>query len=233
MLIPIRDTDLITADNLASMREYYEYRRQGGGYIYNGTPFHQAVLESYPNIVLTSQSNVFVGILFEICLFKSIVNAVIVHIMNENGYQYSNNKHEYIRRSLISKYFSHEMAIGKYDEGYDFLLMNNESGLRIDAKVYGTRIIGNSQSCSSYNLFVDQEQYNRHAADAYIQGFVINQINQLSFYVAGWKYRDELIAFPNARNPAYGISVPNLNNINDLVTIIYENNFNPAQYHPF
>ena len=184
-------------------------------------------------MILTSRSNVFVGILFEICLFKSIVNAVIERIKNENGYQNAYNKNEYIRQKLIASAFSHEMAVGKYDEGFDFLLMNYEGGIKIDAKVYGTRTNNNPQSCANYNLFVDQEQYNRHGADIYVQGFIINQINQLSFYVAGWKHRDDLVYFPNARNPAYGEAIANLNNMNELVDLIYENNFNFANYNPF
>ena len=82
MLIPITSIDLITADRLATTREYYEYRRQGEGYNYNGTTFHQAVNQKY-GLNLTSQSNVFAGILFELCLFKAIVNSVMTLIANE------------------------------------------------------------------------------------------------------------------------------------------------------
>lgn len=234
MLLPITREQIITADNLASIREYYEFRRQGDGYNYDGTALHSIVSSLY-QVNLISKSNIFFGMLFEICLFKGIVDTLVQKIIKENDYQHSYNKNEYIRQRLISIGFSHEIAIGRYDEGYDFLLKNNNTGdLRIDAKVYGTKIINSPQSCSNFNLYVDEEQYRRHGCDTYIQGFIINQSNHLSFYVAGWKHRSENFTyFPNAKNPAYGVKVTNLNNIGGLIDLIYQNNSQLANGNPF
>lgn len=124
MLIPITREQIITADNLASIREYYEFRRQGGSYNYNGTALHPIVSNMY-RVNLTSKSNILFGMLFEICLFKGIVDTLVQRIIKEPDYQDSYNTIEYIRQRLISVGFSHEVAIGRYDEGYDFLLKNN------------------------------------------------------------------------------------------------------------
>ena len=232
MLIPITSIDLITADRLATTREYYEYRRQGEGYNYNGTTFHQAVNQKY-GLNLTSQSNVFAGILFELCLFKAIVNSVMTLIANEANYNNNANPQEYMRHSLLSKAFSHDMAVGKYDDGYDFLLMNYNGGEKIDAKVYPSRILENPQTCLNYNLLVDNDQYDRHGSNIYIQGFILTDVNLLRFYVAGWEYSDNLVPYNNIPNPGHGARVTNLRGINELINMIYQNNFDPAQYQPF
>ena len=232
MIIPITREQVITADNLATVRRFFEYRRKGDGYEYNDTKFQEKATKKY-DVVLSSKGNIFAGVLFEICLYRKIVQEVLKCIRNEDSYEKAIDKPVYASNELISKAFSHEITIGKYDEGYDFLLMNYQGGLKIDAKVYVTAIVTDEQSCSRLHLYVDETQYNRNVADIYIQGFILENKTELYFYVAGWKYSHDLIHFPKIKNPAYGVKVPQLNNINKLIEMIYQNDFDSSKYSPF
>lgn len=224
MLINIDKRDVITADRLAVIREYYEYRRSGKDYNYNGTPNHTIFFQSF-DTELKSKSNIFFGILFEICLFNYFTVSLNNLIMQEAHYSrlpksdrdtYSSNK---MRRMGLS----YEMKIGQVDDGFDFLLNQTNNKMRIDAKVYPNRIFSSQSDCKNYKLLVDERQFSRNMADCYIQGFIISQNNTLSFYVPGGALAANLQSYPNLPSPARGLRLDELSDISLLIDSIYSN----------
>ena len=222
ILIDIKD--VITADRLAVIREYYEYRRVGRDYNYNGTPSHRVFSEVF-DVELGSKSNIFFGILFELCLFNHITVLLNNRINQEVAYNNlpENQRDTYSSNRMRDMGLSYDMKIGQVDEGFDFLLQQTNNNMRIDLKLYATRIMNSQQACANYKLLVDERQYNRNAAEYYIQGFIVRQNNSLFFYVPGGALAANLRYYRNLPSPAYGLAVNELSDINLLINSIYTN----------
>ncbi|OOR89871.1 hypothetical protein LP109_09430 [Moraxella bovis] len=216
MLIPVTKEHIITADKLATIRELYEFRR--GGYYYNNqnNPIHQRISELH-DIEIQSQSNLLTGILFEICLFETISETLRQRLREQD---YHNDTE--ISSRMRQMNFSYGLTIGRVDDGYDYLIDRANTPYLIDVKMYGTRLFTNQNQVQNYNLFVDARQFNRNIATQYVQGFLIDNNNSLSIYVAGWTDENQLEYMEN-RNNCYAISVRDLNQIGTLIDIIYQN----------
>lgn len=216
MLIPVSKEHIITADKLATIRELYEFRR--GGYNYNNqnNPIHQRISELY-DVEIYSQSNLLTGILFEICLFERMSETLRERLM-EQGYRNDTEISDRMRQMN----FSYGLTIGRVDDGYDYKIIANNQNFNIDAKMYGTRLFTNQNQVQNYNLLVDERQFNRNVATHYMQGFLIDNNNSLSIYVAGWANANQLTYMKNINN-CYAISVRNLQPINTLIDFIYQN----------
>ncbi len=229
MLITITNYDVITADRLAQLREFYEYRRSGNNYNYNGTSLHQRFNRQYA-IELYSKSNIFFGILFEICLYRAITDALVSLVYNENEYIQITDiikKQTYVSERMRAMRISYDLTIGRFDEGYDFQLLTNNQKLRIDAKLYGTKVLNSISDCNNLSLIVDENQFNANKADLYIQGFMVqSNTNLINFYVAGYTYKNRLQHYnsENSRytNSCFGISTSNLTPMSKLIESIYK-----------
>lgn len=222
MLIPVTKEHIITADKLATIRELYEFRRDGYNYNNQNSPVHQRISQLY-GIEIHSKSNLLTGILFEICLFKEISNQLKEKIRQEPNYPNNpENQDRYISHRMIQMNFSYGFVIGKFDDGYDYQIIRNNQNFNIDAKMYGTKLFTNQNQVQNHNLLVDERQFNRNVATQYIQGFLIDNNNSLSIYVAGWANANQLTYMENINN-CYAISVRNLQPINTLIDFIYQN----------
>lgn len=227
MLIPVSKEHIITADKLATIRELYEFRRDGKDYNYDGTEIHKKIENLY-GVNLSSKSNIFTGILFELCLFESISQLLVEKIKLENGclqQQDEKSRDTYISNRLRQMRFSYELLIGRVDDGYDYMVETNRGTGYIDVKFYGTKILDNENYANNLNLYVDRGQYERESnTNSYIQGFIIKNNNEIQIFVAGWEYKNRLKFEPDAKNPCYKKPVQELRHIDELINKIYNGN---------
>lgn len=227
MLIPVSKEHIITADKLTTIRELYEFRRDGKDYNYDGTEIHEKIENIY-GLKLSSKSNIFTGILFELCLFESISKSLVERIKLENQYlqqKDEKNREVYISNRLRQMRFSYELLIGRVDDGYDYMVETNRGTGYIDVKFYGTKILDNKNYANNLNLYVDRDQYERESnTNSYIQGFIIKNNNEIQIFVAGWEYKKYLEFEPDAKNPCYKKAVTQLRSINEFIDKIYEGN---------
>lgn len=215
--------DIVTADKLACIRESYEFRREGHQYNYQGTLQHQAFEKAY-NVSLQSKSNIFLGILFEICLFEHLTKKFVNDIKQTPQYAAINDKEKdaYVSNQMRNIGLSYDMTIGRTDGGHDFLInMFNGSYLRVDLKMYGRIILDSLAQAQHCNLLVDERQYNPQTTDAYIQGFLVREKGVLCFYVGGMAYSQELKLGEKFNNPARFVLVNELHNMNAFAQAIF------------
>lgn len=215
--------DVITADKLACIRENYEFRRTGHAYNYQGTLQHKAFEKAY-NVSLQSKSNIFLGILSEICLFEHLTNMFTNEIKSTQQYALTPDKDKaaYVSNKMREIGFSYDMTVGRTDGGHDFLINTfNGSYLRVDLKTYGTVILDSVALTQHCNLLVDERQYNPQTTDAYIQSFLVREKGGLFFYVAGMAYSQELRVGEKFNNPARFLPVHELHNMNSFASTIY------------
>lgn len=169
------------------------------------------------NIEIHSTSNLLTGILFELCLFEEI-SGILKRRLIEQG----NQNDAEISNRMRQMSFGYGLTIGRVDDGYDYFIDRANAPYLIDVKMYGTRLFTNQRQVQNYNLLVDERQFQRNVATQYIQGFLIDSNNILNIYIAGWANAGQLQYMEN-RNNCYAISVRDLNHINTLIDLIYQN----------
>lgn len=216
MLIPVSKEHIITADKLATIRELYEFRREGYDYNNQNNPIHQRISELY-DIEIQSQSNLLTGILFEICLFEEISD-ILKQRLIEQGYQ---NDTE-ISNRMRQMNFSYSLTIGRADDGYDYHIDRVNNQYLIDVKMYGTKLFQSTDEVQNHHLLVDARQFHRNVATQYIQGFLIESDGQLIIYVAGGENATNL-QYKENKNNCYTIPVKDLKPIDGFINFIYQN----------
>lgn len=229
MLIPVTKEHIITADKLATIRELYEFRREGYDYNNQNNPIHQRISELY-DLEIHSKSNLLTGILFEICLFEEISNQLKEKIKQEPNYPNNpknddnqKNQDEYISRRMVQMRFSYGSVMGKFDDGYDYQIQRRGNRcFNIDVKMYGTKLFQSTDEVQNHHLLVDARQFHRNVATQYIQGFLIESDGQLIIYVAGGENATNL-QYKENKNNCYAIPVKDLKPIDGFINFIYQN----------